>query len=216
MRGAVLGSGELLGAGRIDEVRSAHGAEKDGPSGEHGDGLAVDGHGIGEMGRSVAGRVDGGDGEAAGRDHLAVVDAVALEVNRVLGVDDVGGAGPLGERESAGDVVVVATRVGEQRAVARQAGAGDRTALLTRIQMTPRQLAAVITTGTAVGFLTGLFGVGGGFVIVPALTLVLGFNVPQAVGTSLLVIPVNALAALAARDGPGRPPPATASARAVN
>ena len=32
--------------------------------------------------------------------------------------------------------------------------------------------------GTAVGFLTGLFGVGGGFVIVPALTLVLGFTMP--------------------------------------
>lgn len=53
------------------------------------------------------------------------------------------------------------------------------------------------------GFLTGLFGVGGGFVIVPALTLALGFNMPEAVGTSLLVIVVNALVALAARGGPG-------------
>jgi hypothetical protein len=55
--------------------------------------------------------------------------------------------------------------------------------------------------GTAVGFLTGLFGVGGGFVIVPALTLVLGFTMPQAIGTSLLVIAVNAATALAARLG---------------
>ena len=37
----------------------------------------------------------------------------------------------------------------------------------------------------------------------PALTLALGFNMPQAVGTSLLVITVNALVALAARGGPG-------------
>jgi uncharacterized membrane protein YfcA len=92
------------------------------------------------------------------------------------------------------------TRVGEQRAVATPAGGP---ALLTRIRLTPRQLVGVAAAGTAVGFLTGLFGVGGGFVIVPALTLVLGFNMPQAVGTSLLVITVNAVVALAARGGPG-------------
>ena len=39
---------------------------------------------------------------------------------------------------------------------------------------------------------TGLFGVGGGFVIVPALVLALGFEMPIAVGTSLLVIAINA------------------------
>jgi uncharacterized membrane protein YfcA len=59
----------------------------------------------------------------------------------------------------------------------------------------------VALVGTAVGFLTGLFGVGGGFVIVPALTLVLGFTMPQAIGTSLLVIAINAATALAARVG---------------
>ena len=56
-------------------------------------------------------------------------------------------------------------------------------------------------TGTAIGFLTGLFGVGGGFVIVPALTLVLGFAMPEAIGTSLLVVAINCVAALAARAG---------------
>lgn len=94
------------------------------------------------------------------------------------------------------------TRVGEERAVLESAGSG-RTTLLTRVQVTPRQLVAVVLAGTAVGFLTGLFGVGGGFVIVPALTLALHFNMPQAVGTSLLVIAVNAVVALAARGGPG-------------
>jgi hypothetical protein len=39
--------------------------------------------------------------------------------------------------------------------------------------------------------------VGGGFVIVPALVLVLGFGMPAAVGTSLLVIAINSAAALA-------------------
>ncbi|MGI8792755.1 MAG: sulfite exporter TauE/SafE family protein [Acidimicrobiales bacterium] len=57
--------------------------------------------------------------------------------------------------------------------------------------------------GTGVGFLTGLFGVGGGFVIVPVLALVLGLPMPVAVGTSLLVIAVNTAVALAARAGGG-------------
>jgi uncharacterized membrane protein YfcA len=45
--------------------------------------------------------------------------------------------------------------------------------------------------------------VGGGFVIVPALVLALGFDMPIAVGTSLLVISVNSAAALGARLGEG-------------
>ena len=66
-----------------------------------------------------------------------------------------------------------------------------------------RQTFAILAVGSAVGFLTGLFGVGGGFIIVPALTLVLRFKMPEAVGTSLLVITVNTLVALTARGGPG-------------
>jgi uncharacterized membrane protein YfcA len=50
-----------------------------------------------------------------------------------------------------------------------------------------------------VGLLTGLFGVGGGFVIVPALTLALGLSMPVAIGTSLVVIVGNALVALGFR-----------------
>ena len=42
---------------------------------------------------------------------------------------------------------------------------------------------------------------GGGFVIVPALVLALSFDMPVAVGTSLLVIAINSAAALAARPG---------------
>jgi hypothetical protein len=57
----------------------------------------------------------------------------------------------------------------------------------------------ILLTATAVGLLTGFFGVGGGFVVVPALVLALGFELPVAVGTSLLVITVNSAAALTAR-----------------
>jgi uncharacterized membrane protein YfcA len=51
----------------------------------------------------------------------------------------------------------------------------------------------------SVGFLAGLFGVGGGFVIVPALVLVLGLPTSAAVGTSLLIIAINSATALGAR-----------------
>ena len=62
-----------------------------------------------------------------------------------------------------------------------------------------RLVLSVIVAGSAVGFLTGFFGVGGGFVIVPALVLVLRFEMPVAVGTSLVVIAINSAVALAAR-----------------
>ena len=63
--------------------------------------------------------------------------------------------------------------------------------------------AKVVVAATAVGLLTGFFGVGGGFAVVPALVLALGFSMPAAVGTSLLVITVNSATALASRAGHG-------------
>ena len=56
-------------------------------------------------------------------------------------------------------------------------------------------------SGIAVGFLTGLFGVGGGFLIVPALTLLLGLPMATAAATSLVVVVANAAAAFAAHLG---------------
>ncbi|MCW4355012.1 sulfite exporter TauE/SafE family protein [Hoyosella sp. YIM 151337] len=53
-----------------------------------------------------------------------------------------------------------------------------------------------IPAGLGVGFVTGLFGVGGGFVVIPALVLLLGITMPVAVGTSLVVIAANASAGL--------------------
>jgi hypothetical protein len=52
-------------------------------------------------------------------------------------------------------------------------------------------------TGLGVGVLTGFLGVGGGFLIVPALVLVLGMPMADAVGSSLLIIVMNAVAGLA-------------------
>ncbi len=48
----------------------------------------------------------------------------------------------------------------------------------------------------AIGFMTGVFGVGGGFLIVPALVLVFGFPFAIATGTSLVVVALNSLTAL--------------------
>jgi len=59
----------------------------------------------------------------------------------------------------------------------------------------------VAIAGLAVGFLTGFLGVGGGFVIVPALSVGLGYAMPDAVGTSLVIIAINSATALAARTG---------------
>jgi uncharacterized protein len=50
---------------------------------------------------------------------------------------------------------------------------------------------AVVAGGTAVGALSGLVGVGGGFLIVPALVLLAGVPMSSAVGTSLAVIAMN-------------------------
>jgi uncharacterized membrane protein YfcA len=56
----------------------------------------------------------------------------------------------------------------------------------------PRSIGA----GLAVGLLTGLFGVGGGFLIIPALVVVLGVEMTTAIGTSLLIIVANSVAGI--------------------
>jgi uncharacterized protein len=61
--------------------------------------------------------------------------------------------------------------------------------------------AKVVGFGVAMGFLTGFLGVGGGFLVVPALVLVLRMPISAAIGTSLLIIALNAAAALASRTG---------------
>jgi uncharacterized protein len=55
----------------------------------------------------------------------------------------------------------------------------------------------VVLDGVVVGLVTGLVGVGGGFLVVPALALLGGLAMPVAVGTSLLVIAMKSAAGLA-------------------
>lgn len=57
-----------------------------------------------------------------------------------------------------------------------------------------RPVWVIVLTGAGVGILTGLTGVGGGFVIVPALVLLARLPMKEAVGTSLAVIVLNTAA----------------------
>lgn len=69
----------------------------------------------------------------------------------------------------------------------------------------PRAL-KVLVTATGVGLLTGFLGVGGGFLVVPALTLALGMPIGYAAGTSLVVITLTSAAALVVRSEIGVAP----------
>ena len=69
----------------------------------------------------------------------------------------------------------------------------------------PRAL-KVLITATVVGLLTGFLGVGGGFLVVPALLLALALPMEYAAGTSLVVITITSAAALAVRAGTGTSP----------
>jgi uncharacterized membrane protein YfcA len=50
------------------------------------------------------------------------------------------------------------------------------------------ELVKMFALGVSAGVLSGMFGIGGGLVIVPVLVLIFGFDTKTAVGTSLFVI----------------------------
>ena len=91
----------------------------------------------------------------------------------------------------------------KKESVPQSVGAAAAPVAPTSVRVDPVTILKVIVAGTIVGLLTGFFGVGGGFVIVPALVLALGFSMPDAIGTSLLVITINSLVALTTRLQPG-------------
>ncbi len=67
----------------------------------------------------------------------------------------------------------------------------------------PKPLMLVLASGAGVGLLTGVLGVGGGFLVVPALVMLVGLPVQIAVGTSLVVIAMNSLAGFLGHIGNG-------------
>ncbi|GAA5154078.1 sulfite exporter TauE/SafE family protein [Amycolatopsis dongchuanensis] len=83
-----------------------------------------------------------------------------------------------------------------RRCPAEPVGGGG---VATRQRVTVARAVRVVAAASVVGLLTGFFGVGGGFVVVPALVLALGYDTAAAVGTSLVVIAINSAVALATR-----------------
>jgi uncharacterized membrane protein YfcA len=77
-----------------------------------------------------------------------------------------------------------------------------------RLRLTSRCATVLTAVGVAVGVLSGLFGVGGGFLIVPALVAFASMGVPRAVGTSLFVMTLVGAAGVAAQVAAGRTIPA--------
>ncbi|HMU45252.1 MAG TPA: sulfite exporter TauE/SafE family protein [Chitinophagaceae bacterium] len=55
------------------------------------------------------------------------------------------------------------------------------------------KIVPLILLGLLVGFVTGLLGAGGGFLIIPSLVIFLGLPMKKAIGTSLLIIAINSL-----------------------
>ncbi len=68
------------------------------------------------------------------------------------------------------------------------------------------QALKVLVAATVVGLLTGFLGVGGGFLVVPALLLAMALPMEYAAGTSLVVITLTSAAALVVRAGVGSSP----------
>jgi uncharacterized membrane protein YfcA len=84
-------------------------------------------------------------------------------------------------------------------------GGATGTVVATRPTIERRRLlvrtATIVGCGAAVGFLTGFLGVGGGFLVMPVLVIALRMPLTAAVGTSLLIMVLNAATAFASRFG---------------
>lgn len=79
----------------------------------------------------------------------------------------------------------------------RAAGWGEDSADKRVTILTPK----TVVVGLVIGVLTGVVGVGGGFLIVPALVIAARVPIKQAIGTSLLVIAMNSAAGFAGYYG---------------
>jgi uncharacterized membrane protein YfcA len=75
------------------------------------------------------------------------------------------------------------------------------TSSLDSIERVPRGKGLLTATGIGVGFVTGLIGVGGGFLLVPALVLTAGLKLRDAANVSLFVMVLATTSALAVYSG---------------
>ena len=89
-------------------------------------------------------------------------------------------------------LMMLATAGAMLRGRRKQAAAGEPSAHSRELPVV-----RIVVDGLIVGFVTGLVGAGGGFLVVPALALLAGLPMAAAVGTSLLVIALKSFAGLA-------------------
>ncbi len=73
-----------------------------------------------------------------------------------------------------------------------------------KLRLNSRCAILLAGVGLVTGFLSGMFGVGGGFVIVPALVLFSGMPIHRAIATSLLVIVLVSISGVASHVWAGR------------
>ena len=135
----------------------------------------------------------GGDGAVSSDDGAAAADGVGGYV-----AGGAGGDGVVAEH----DGVAVDDGVGSAGstpALGAVSAMGEVTSIGVGSPIGAAPLWRVALVATITGALTGFFGVGGGFAIVPALTLVLHLPIKRAASTSLLIMTITAVVALVAR-----------------
>lgn len=112
----------------------------------------------------------------------------------------------------AGLMLVIAVRMWRQASVVPHDLSANQSADETSCErdmsgallLSSRCAVLLLLLGLATGLLSGLFGVGGGFVIVPALVLFSGMSIHRAIGTSLMVIALVSLSGIASQLWSGR------------
>ncbi len=73
-----------------------------------------------------------------------------------------------------------------------------------QLRLTSRCARLLALVGLATGFMSGMFGVGGGFVIVPALVMFSGLPIQRAIATSMLVMALVSVSGVASHFAAGR------------
>lgn len=141
---------------------------------------------LGTMGGPGTGTVGGLDMDAA--DRPGTVDGPG---GRTTPVPDAPASGSPGQGRGASQGRGAGPDQGAGPSTPGGAGQGARRVLM------------VVLAATLTGLLTGFFGVGGGFAVVPVLLLVLHCDVREAAGTSLLVMIIAALVSLSQRASGG-------------
>ena len=135
----------------------------------------------------------GGDGAVSSDDGAAAADGVGGYVAGAAGGD---GAVSSDDGAAAADGVGAA---GSTPALGAVSAMGEVSSIGVGSPIGAAPLWRVALVATITGALTGFFGVGGGFAIVPALSLVLHLPIKRAASTSLLIMAITAVVALVAR-----------------